>query len=99
MTINQHVAQAVRDALAREVREAAEHYKALVNDPARGTEYGPTESDLNAAAQALLEAQDAYQHRSEKAEALVAMQEIVDDYFAFQAAACTTQPGCECGRH
>lgn len=35
----------------------------------------------------------------EKAEALSAMNEIVDDFFAFQAAACTTQADCQCGRH
>lgn len=27
-----------------------------------------------------------------------AMSAIVDDFFAFQAAVCTTQPGCTCGR-
>jgi len=31
-------------------------------------------------------------------EALDAMEEIISDFFAFQAAACTAQPGCNCGR-
>jgi len=34
----------------------------------------------------------------EKARALAAMEEIVADFFAFQAAVCTTQPDCTCGR-
>lgn len=37
--------------------------------------------------------------RKEREEALAAMLEIVADFFAFQVAACTTQPGCSCGRH
>lgn len=35
----------------------------------------------------------------EKAQALAAMDEIVADYFAFQAVVCTTQADCQCGRH
>jgi hypothetical protein len=37
--------------------------------------------------------------RPERAETLAAMESIVDDFFAFQAAACTTQADCQCGRH
>lgn len=37
--------------------------------------------------------------RSEKEIALTAMEEVINDFFAFQAAACTTQPDCACGRH
>lgn len=36
--------------------------------------------------------------RLEALEALAAMEEIIADFFAFQAAACTTQPDCRCGR-
>lgn len=34
----------------------------------------------------------------ERAEALDVVEEVVDDFFAFQVAACTAQPGCTCGR-
>jgi len=34
----------------------------------------------------------------ERAEALSAMDAIVDDFFAFRAAACTAQDDCNCGR-
>jgi len=27
------------------------------------------------------------------------VEEMILDFFAFQAAACTTQPDCACGRH
>lgn len=37
--------------------------------------------------------------RKQRDEALVAMSSIMDDFFAFQAAACTTQADCPCGRH
>jgi len=37
--------------------------------------------------------------REERDEILVAMSSIIDDFFTFQAAACTTQPGCPCGGH
>jgi len=36
---------------------------------------------------------------AEKAEAYAAMLDIVDEFFALQAAACTTQDDCRCGRH
>lgn len=29
----------------------------------------------------------------------VAMESLISDFFAFQAAACTTQADCRCGRH
>lgn len=35
--------------------------------------------------------------RAEKQAAVDAANEIVDDFFAFQAAACTTRPDCKCG--
>ena len=34
----------------------------------------------------------------DKVEALAAFEAIVSDFFTFQAAACTSQPDCDCGR-
>jgi len=39
-----------------------------------------------------------FHRRPEKAD-LDAIEEIVSDFFAFQAAVCTTQADCTCGRH
>jgi hypothetical protein len=36
--------------------------------------------------------------RGSKTAALAVMEEVIDDFFAFQAAACTAQPDCTCGR-